>query len=80
MISPAKLKMLSTYDDAGLALTLEACGYKNILFKTAKFLGLTNGNQFCYSVTFDDPHTGGVERGKVFLTYHPAEDKITADY
>lgn len=80
MITAAKLKRLSTYDDAGLALTLEASGYKDILFKSAKFIGLTNGNQFCYSVTFDDPHTGGVGKGKVYLTYHAAEDKITADY
>ena len=80
MITADKLKHLTTYGSTALALVLTACGYTDIRFKSATFLGLSNGNQFCYSVTFDDPHTGKVESGKVYLTYHAAEDKITADY
>ena len=38
----------------------------------AKFLGLTNGHEFCYSVT--DTDNG---QSKVFLRYDPAVDQIT---
>lgn len=38
-----------------------------------KFLGITNGGQFCYSVVDTD---GG--EGKVFLTYIHAEDQVSA--
>lgn len=38
-----------------------------------KFLGITNGHEFCYSVVDSD---GG--EGKVFMNYDPTVDKVFA--
>jgi hypothetical protein len=46
---------------------------KGAKFRERKFLGITNGGQFCYSVVDTD---GG--EGKVFLTYIHAEDQVIA--
>jgi hypothetical protein len=78
MITAKELKMLTTYDDAGLALTLEASGYKDVLFQSAKFAGITNGGEFCYAVTFLEDEK--LQKGKVFLTYNPISKRVTASY
>jgi hypothetical protein len=75
------LKTLTTFTTHGLAMALHHSGYTGAAFKSAKFLGMTNGGQFCYSVTYhDDAGTGEIETGKVFLTYDPVAGKVTADY
>jgi hypothetical protein len=78
MITAEKLTLLTTLNTNLLASVLESTGYKDCKFKTAKFLGLTNGKQFCYSVTFKED--GELQTGKVFLTYDSANDSITADF
>ena len=81
MITADTLKTLTTFTTHGLAMALHHSGYTGASFKTAKFLGITNGGQFCYSVTYhDDAGTGEIETGKVFLTYDHVEGKVTADY
>ena len=81
MITADTLKTLTTFTTHGLAMTLHHSGYTGCSFKTAKFLGITNGGQFCYSVTYhDDAGTGEIETGKVFLTYDHAAGKVTADF
>ncbi len=81
MITADTLKTLTTFTTHGLAMALHHSGYTGCSFKTAKFLGLTNGGQFCYNVTYhDDAGTGEIEEGKVFLTYDPAAGKVTADF
>jgi hypothetical protein len=81
MIDAETLKTLTTFTPHGLAMALHHSGYTGASFKTAKFLGLTNGGQFCYAVTFhDDAGTGEIEKGKVFLSYDPVAGKVTADY
>jgi hypothetical protein len=39
---------------------------------TARFLGITNGGEFCYSVSLANE-----VQGKVFLRYDPAVDQVT---
>ena len=81
MITADTIKTLSSFTTHGLAMALHHSGYTGASFKTAKFLGLTNGGQFCYQVTYhDDAGTGEVEVGKVFLSYDPTAGKVTADY
>ena len=46
--------------------------------KKCKFLGITNGGQFCYWVVFHVE--GGTDSTKVFLTYNPADGTVKADY
>ena len=81
MILAETLKTLTSFTTHGLAMALHHSGYTGASFKTAKFLGITNGGQFCYKVTFHDE--GGMDEdaeGKVFLSYDPVEGKVTADY
>ena len=81
MITADTLKTLTTFTTHGLAMALHHSGYTGAVFKTAKFLGITNGGQFCYHVTYhDDAGTGEDEQGKVFLTYDPTVGKVSADY
>jgi hypothetical protein len=61
-------------------MALHHSGYKDAQFKTAKFVGITNGGQFCYGVTFQDEESMGTGQGKVFLTYDPVAGKVSADY
>jgi hypothetical protein len=76
MITADTLKILTTFTHHALQMALgKKC--KDTL-TGSKFLGLTNGNQFCYTVTYNVK--GGSDSTKVFLNYDPAEGKITADY
>jgi hypothetical protein len=79
MITARELKMLTTYDDAGLALTLEQDKkHKDVLFETAKFAGITNGGEFAYDVTYLDGNT--VRKDKVFLEFDTVSKRVTASY
>jgi len=81
MITADKLKVLTELGPKGLAVFLERSGYTGASFKSAKFVGITNGGQFAYRVTFyDEAGTGKDEVGKVFVSYDHSNDKITADY
>ena len=40
-----------------------------------KFLGMTNGSEFCYSISQEDD---GVFGTKMFLRYDPTVDRVTA--
>jgi len=43
----------------------------------AQFLGMTNGNQFCYSIVHRVK--GGTDSAKMFMTYDPKKDRVIAD-
>lgn len=80
MLTADKLKTLTSFGPSGLAQILDKSGYKMASFKDAKFIGITNGGQLCYSVTYHDESGEGEEVGKVFITYDHVNDRITADY
>jgi hypothetical protein len=81
MITADTLKTLTSFTAHGLAMALHNSGYTGCFFKSAKFLGITNGGQFCYQVTYhDDAGTGEDEVGKVFLKYDHSLGSVTADY
>ncbi len=81
MITAETLKTLTTFTTGALSRALAVSGYTGASFLSAKFLGITNAGQFCYSVTYhDEAGTGEIETGKVFLTYHSADGRVTADY
>ena len=80
MITAETLKILTTMGPTALAKVLDTSGYSMCSFKTAKFLGITNGGQFCYSVTYyDEAGTGEDEVGKVFVSYDAKDHVMTAD-
>jgi hypothetical protein len=76
MITAERLALLTSYNSGALQ---KALGKKSegLEFTSAKFLGITNGGQFCYRVVFHVK--GGTDSAKVFLTYNPAEDRVIAD-
>ena len=83
MITADKLKLLSALEKHNLSAILDQSGYTGCSFESAKFLGLTNGGQFCYQVKYWDDGGGPeetLELGKVFVTYHADQDKLTADF
>lgn len=80
MLTADKVKLLTTMGPTQLKMTLASSGYTGASFKSATFLGITNGGQFCYQVTFYDDAGTGEEQGKVFVKYDHVNDSVTADY
>ncbi len=75
MITAEKLKTLTEMGPKGLqALLGKKADDYNIT--GAKFLGLTNGGEFCYHVTH--AVKGGTDSAKVFLRYDPEEARVIA--
>jgi hypothetical protein len=70
MITAAKLALLTSMPTHMLEMALPVKGRPQL--QTARFLGITNGGEFCYSVVDTD---GG--QSKVFLRYDPAADQVT---
>ena len=71
MITADKLCLLTNMPSAMLEQALPLKGRPKL--QTARFLGITNGHEFCYSVVDSD---GG--EGKVFLKYDPTVDRVSA--
>jgi len=80
MITAETLNTLISCDNYALISILKRSGYSGVSFKNSKFLGITNGGQFCYSITYHDEDGTGESHDKVFLTYNVANDTITASY
>jgi hypothetical protein len=78
MITADKLTLLTNMPAAMLTMCAQEAGYKGPTFTGAKFLGITNGGQFCYTAVFHVK--GGTDSTKIFLTYDHAKDTVIADY
>ena len=76
MITADQLKTLSTFTAPALQRALGKKG-KDYELTGCKFLGLTNGNQFCYFVTH--AVKGGTDSTKVFLSFDPTAGTVIAD-
>jgi len=78
MITADTLEVLTSYSPQFLTRAAQNAGYKGPEFTSCKFLGITNGGQFCYMAVFQVK--GGTDSTKIFLSYDHAEDKVIADY
>ncbi len=78
MITADKLKLLSNMPAAMLTMGIQQAGYKKDKFQTAKFLGLSNGKQFVYNVTYIEDDE--IHSTKVFVDYDPTVDRVLVDY
>ena len=78
MITADTLKTLTSFTAAALTRAAVDAGYKGPKFTSCKFIGITNGGQFCYTAVFHVK--GGTDSTKVFLTYDHAEGRVIADY
>ena len=77
MITADTIKVLASYSPQYLTKAAQLAGYKGANFTACKFLGITNGGQFCYPAVF--PVKGGTDSTKVFLSYDHDEDRVIAD-
>jgi hypothetical protein len=78
MITAETLQTLTTFTAAALTRAVQDAGYTGDSFTSAQFLGMTNGGQFCYFVTYKVD--GGTDSTKVFLTYDQALGTVSAEY
>lgn len=78
MIKADKLALLTNMPAAMLTMGIQQAGYKKDRFTKARFLGLTNGNQFCYTATYIEDNEE--QECKVFVNYDPTEDRVSVDY
>lgn len=78
MITPDKMKEMSSYVAPQLNKLARDAGYKGPAFSSCKFLGITNGGQFCYLCVY--LVEGGSDSTKVYLTYDHAQGRVSADY
>jgi len=73
MITAEQLTTLTTFTAAALTKALDNEDYQ---FTGTKFLGLTNGGEFCYKCTY--PVKGGTDSTKVFLKFDPTVGRVIA--
>ena len=78
MITADKLKLLTNMPAAMLTMGIQSSGYKKDKFTSAKFLGLTNGGQFCYTATYIEDNEP--QECKVFVSYDSSTDSVKVDY
>jgi hypothetical protein len=78
MITADKLALLTNFPAVMLTVAARDAGYAGPEFTSCKFLGITNGGQFCYTVVYHVK--GGTDSTKIFLTYDPTTDTVFADY
>jgi hypothetical protein len=77
MITADTIKVLASYSPQYLTRAAQLAGWKGANFTACKFLGITNGGQFCYQAVFQV--AGGTDSTKVFLSYDHEEDRVIAD-
>ncbi len=80
MITAETLATLTQLSRSELAKILDTSGYSKCSFKSARFLGITNGGQFCYTVTYYNDNIESEDVGKVFVTYNSADNSMKADF
>ena len=78
MITAETLNTLTTFTAPALTRAARDAGYKGPEFSSCRFLGITNGGQFCYTAVFHVK--GGTDSTKIFLTYNHAKGVVIADY
>jgi hypothetical protein len=80
VITAERLQTLISFTPVALARGLEIQGHRAQEFDSAEFVGITNGGQFCYRVTYYDEDLAENTHGKVFLTYDSAMGSVRVDY
>lgn len=76
MLTADRVKTLISLDTNQLVKALSKNKYTGVSFKNSNFLGITNGNEFCYNVTYHDDSGTGEVTDKVFVWYE--NDRIVA--
>jgi hypothetical protein len=69
-----------SFTPLGIAEALARGGYLGVVLDEVEFVGITTGSEFCYKISFFDEVLGEQCTGKVFLTFDPASNEVTASY
>ena len=77
MITKDTIDTFSKLTAQHLTEMIRCAGYKKDTFQGARFVGITNGAQFCYEVDYDD--FGELTRTKVFV-FRNSSGLMTVDY
>ena len=78
MVLAEDIEILTSFTAADLTEGINVTGYKGDRFTSARFIGITNAGQFCYSVTFRED--GEEQRTKVFVDVDPDTGATRVDY
>jgi len=78
MITADTLKTLTSFTAPALTHAAMDAGWPGPEFTSCKFIGITNGGQFCYTAVFQVK--GGTDSTKVFLDYNHTMDRVFTDY
>ena len=77
MITAETLQRLIAYNAPTLNSMCRANGYKGPAFSSCRFLGMTNGGEFCYMAVF--LVEGGTDSTKVYVSYKGGNITATVD-
>ncbi len=81
MILAETVRSLVNMSRQDLSEALARSGYRDCKFTGSEFLGITNGGNFCYRVTFPDEYTPGqMAHIKVFVKFNPVDRAVTAEF
>jgi len=78
MILADTVRTLTTLTATSLAQVLAHSGHRDRVFTTAEFVGITNGGEFAYRVTFPDPESQKLGQSKVYVRYDAVTGYMTA--
>jgi hypothetical protein len=78
MITADKIRRLAYLDTTALEAAVNK-NYPEDSFVSSKFLGISNGGQFCYSVKYFDEEMGIEQTTKVFVDLDNKEEAV-AEY
>jgi hypothetical protein len=80
MITAEKVNKLASLSTDQIEGALTTAGYsKSERVLQSKFVGITNGGDFCYQFTYKDNDSGLLSIGKLFVNIN-ATGEIVADY
>ena len=79
MILAHELSKYTSLDRYEISNILADSGYTDCSFNSVRFLGLTNGGNFCYATRYFDDYSEGEQTGKVFVS-KSATGAMTAEF
>jgi hypothetical protein len=78
MILADTVRTLTTLTPTSLAQVMTHSGYRDSVFKSAEFVGITNGGEFAYRVTWPEADKDRPGQDKVFVRYDAVTGYMTA--
>ena len=81
MITAENLQKAIKFNAPTLNSLARADGYKGPAFSSCKFLGITNGGQFCYMAVFlvNPGKSDDIDSTKVYVTYEAGNIRAEVD-